>query len=187
MAKEELLQFIWKHELFNRKDMRTICGKNLEIYRPGEENYHAGPDFFNALIRVDQLFWAGNVEIHTDASDWIKHGHHEDPAYDNVILHVVGNSDCGVWNSRGRKIIATVLELPGDIISRYEILRADNHWLPCHQYIRKVPPFRMQHWITCLQSERLELKTSRISRLLSYRDPDREETLYRAMASVRSF
>lgn len=183
MAKEEFLQFIWRFELFSRKEMRTTCGKSLEIFRPGEQNFHAGPDFFNALIRVDQLLWAGNVEIHTDASDWVKHGHHENPAYDNVILHVVGNFDCGIQNSRGRKILTTVLDYPEHINSRYEMLRADNNWLPCHRYIRKVSSLRMQHWITQLQSERLQLKTDRISRILLHQDLGREETLYRTMAS----
>lgn len=183
MANEEFLQFIWKHELFNRRKMRTTCGKSLEVFRPGEHNLHAGPDFFNARIRVDQLVWAGNVEVHSNASDWIKHGHQKDPAYDNVILHVVGSFDSEIRNSRGRRIHTTVLEYPEHIISRYEILRAQNNWLPCHQFIRKVSPLKMQHWITCLQSERLRFKTGHISSIIMRQDLDREEVLFRAMAS----
>jgi hypothetical protein len=183
MANEEFLQFIWKHELFNRRKMQTTCGKSLEIYSPGEHNFHAGPDFFNARIRVDQLVWAGNVEIHSNASDWLRHGHQKDPSYDNVILHVVGSFDSEIWNSCGRRILATVLEYPEYIISRYKMLRAHNNWLPCHEFIRKVSSLKMQHWITCLQSERLQMKTGRISRILMHRDLDREETLFRAMAS----
>ena len=183
MAKEDFLQFIWKHEIFCRRKIRTTCGKILEILRPGEQNFHSGPDFFNARIRVDQLVWAGNVEIHLNASDWFKHGHHEDPAYDNVILHVVRNFDCEIWNSYGRRILSTILEFPGHLGSRYESLRANDSWLPCNQHIRKISSLLMQHWFTRLHSERLSQKSDRISRILTQQRLGREEALYRAMGS----
>ena len=183
MVKEEFLQFIWKHGFFLRKKMRTTCGRSLEILKPGEHNFHAGPDFFNASIRMEQLVWAGNVEIHLHASDWIKHGHHLDPAYDNVILHVVKEFDGDIWNSRGRRIHTLVMDFPKQLSTQYDTLWNDENWLPCNMYIRSVPSNRLQQWFRLLQAERLQQKTDRISSILRQQGMNREETFYRALAS----
>ena len=95
----------------------------LEILNPGEQNPHAGPDFFNARIRFDQMIWAGNVEMHSRASDWYRHGHHLNPAYNNVILHVVGEYDTDVTNSLGRRIHTLVPEYNESLLKRYEMLK----------------------------------------------------------------
>ena len=102
MAEEGFIQFIWKHRLYKGQSLYTSCGQKLEILNPGVENPHGGPDFLNARIRIDRLLWAGNVEIHRRASDWYRHRHHLDPAYNNVILHVVADFDTDVTNSLGR-------------------------------------------------------------------------------------
>ena len=88
MVTETLIQFIWKNRLYPGRSLFTSCGKQLEIAYPGEQNPHAGPDFFNARIKLDQILWAGNVEIHRHASDWYKHGHHLDPAYNLSLIHI---------------------------------------------------------------------------------------------------
>jgi len=183
MANEEFLQFIWKHGFFLRKRMRTVCGRSLEILKPGEHNFHAGPDFFNASIRMGQLIWAGNVEIHLQASHWIKHGHHLDPAYDNVILHVVKEFDGDIWNSRGRRIHTLVIDFPTHFTTQYETLWSDKSWLPCYMYIGSVPSVQLQQWLRLLQAERLQQKTGRISSILKQRGMDWDETFYRVLAS----
>lgn len=183
MVKEEFLQFIWKHGFFLRKKMRTACGRSLEILNPGEHNFHSGPDFFNAMIRLGKLVWAGNVEIHLHASDWIKHGHHLDPAYDNVILHVVKRFDGDIWNSRGRRIHTLIIDFPCHLTTQFETVLNDENWLPCYMHIERVPSIRLQQWFRSLQTERLQQKTGRISRILKQPGMDREETIYRAMAS----
>jgi len=86
---EEFLQFVWENKLFLNKNVRTVDGKDLTIISTGKRNTNSGPDFFNARIKIEDTEWAGNVEIHKKASDWFKHNHHSDNAYDNVILHVV--------------------------------------------------------------------------------------------------
>ncbi len=183
MANEDLLHHVWRYQLFCRGEIKTTCGKNLKVLRPGVQNFHAGPDFFNARIMLDQLVWAGNVEIHLNASDWLKHGHHEDPAYDNVILHVVRNCDSEIWNSRGRRIPTLILHYPEHINARYDKLRSNENWLPCSLYIRKANNVLVQQWFRDLQAERLRQKTHRINRILMHQPIGREETLYRAMGS----
>jgi len=90
--KEDFLHYIWKKQLFDKTDLFTINSEKIQIIRVGEHNTNAGPDFLNAKIKIEGLIWAGNVEIHINSSDWHKHKHQNDKAYNNVILHLL-NSD----------------------------------------------------------------------------------------------
>ena len=76
--------------------LQTTSGRPVEVIDPGLPNMNAGPDFFNAKLKIDGTLWVGNVEVHTQASDWLLHRHDRDKAYDTVILHVVGESNCDV-------------------------------------------------------------------------------------------
>ena len=183
METEDILQFIWKQELYQKEKLRTSCGIALEIIRCGEQNFNAGPDFINARIRIDQVEWAGNVEIHRQSSDWEKHGHHHDPSYNNVILHVVRTLDSTTRNSCGRRIHTLVMEYPEDLLKRYHELKAGDSCLPCKNFILTIPTVRLQRWITLLQAERLVQKTGRISDLLLHRGQGWDETFYLALAS----
>ena len=98
---EDLLHFTWKHRLLPAGTLYTQRGQELEVIDPGLHNHHAGPDFFGAKVRIGGLLWAGSVEIHERASDWMRHGHHTDPAYDNVVLHVASEIDCDVQTQSG--------------------------------------------------------------------------------------
>ena len=83
-----LMQYVWEHRLWLQEKMVTNTGLRIRIIDPGVRNTDAGPDFFNAKIEIDGCLWVGNVEIHNRASDWRRHGHNEDEAYDSVVLHV---------------------------------------------------------------------------------------------------
>ena len=89
---ERLYQYLWKHKMFG-KEFYLSNGERLEILYPGVLNTDAGPDFSNARIKMGDTEWRGNIEIHCSASDWMRHGHDRDRAYDSVILHVVAKSD----------------------------------------------------------------------------------------------
>src|SRR4051812_31951600 len=107
--KEEFLHYIWKTQQFLRDQLETEDGQSLEIIFPGEHNHDAGPDFFNAKIKIGKMCWSGNVEIHVCASDWLRHHHQEDEAYNNVILHVVLESDVPVHSNVGELLPTLVL------------------------------------------------------------------------------
>ena len=54
---EELLHYVWKHKLFTLKPLQTTDGQPIEIIDPGLANMHAGPDFFNAKIKINDVTW----------------------------------------------------------------------------------------------------------------------------------
>jgi Protein of unknown function (DUF2851) len=184
MAPECFIQFIWRHRLFSAKSLRTTCDLELEILNPGEQNVHAGPDFYNARIRLGTMVWAGNVEIHRYASDWYKHGHHLDPAYNNVILHVVGKYDTDVTNTLGRRIHTLIPEYHENVLRRFDVLKRNDSWLPCSEYINMVPKQKLLSWFSTLYKERLAQKCLRIEQLLCIsKKYFNDEILYLALAS----
>ena len=70
---EQLLHYVWKHKIFPLTPLQTTSGLPVEVIDTGLQNTHAGPDFFNAKLKIDGTLWVGNVEIHTTSSDWYRH------------------------------------------------------------------------------------------------------------------
>lgn len=93
MITEAKLQAFWYEQAFGLKGLRTQCGQTVELLDIGLFNYHQGPDFLNARIKIDDVEWAGNVELHLKTSDWQKHQHHDDINFQSIILHVVWVND----------------------------------------------------------------------------------------------
>lgn len=87
---ERFLYHIWDEGHF-QGELLTIAGKHVNVVYRGHYNTNRGPDFKNAIIEIDGLTHRGSVEIHINTSDWKSHNHHEDPYYNETILHVVLN------------------------------------------------------------------------------------------------
>ena len=102
--KEELLHFIWQSKMLMRQPLKTINGEILYIVQTGTLNSDAGPDFFNAKVKIENTLWAGNIEIHLKSSDWKSHHHQTDKKYNNVILHVVYHHDMEIFYDNGKPI-----------------------------------------------------------------------------------
>src|SRR5258708_6955693 len=90
---ESFLHYLWQLQYFEKKDLLTSDGEQLTVLKTGTLNSNAGPDFFNAKVKIGEIDWVGNVEIHIKSSDWFAHHHEKDSAYDNVVLHVVWEND----------------------------------------------------------------------------------------------
>src|SRR6201989_434650 len=101
---EDFLQYVWKFRLFERGNLQTTTGENIEIFSAGLQNSDSGPDFHNARLKIGDTTWAGNVELHLSSSDWQQHNHSADSAYDNVILHVVSRDDEPLVLADGRRV-----------------------------------------------------------------------------------
>ena len=159
---EALLHYCWKHKLFPLAPLTTTDGRTVEVIDPGLHNQHAGPDFFNAKVKVDGTLWVGNVEIHDKASDWYQHGHDIDPAYDNVVLHVCSKADSIVKTHNGLTPPQLLLSVPQHVADHYQELLTIDRYPPCYQLIPNLSRLTIHSWMSALQIERLEQKTEAI-------------------------
>lgn len=183
--KESILHYVWQNKLFVSQGIKTTDGERVEIIDVGRINTDAGPDFFNAKIKIGDTLWAGNVEIHTASSEWNKHNHQQDKAYDSVILHIVLQADSDVYRIDGTKIPQLELKFPQHIETNYELLFSQQKWIPCADKINQVPSIVIQSWKNALLTERLEQKMSAIESLLDENNRHWEEVFYITLA--RSF
>ena len=81
---------LWRNR--TGRSLRTTDGRKLKVVYPGRPAPGHGPDFRDALLDLDGQRLHGDVELHRRPQDWRTHGHHKDPAYDSVVVHVVGRA-----------------------------------------------------------------------------------------------
>ena len=173
---EELMYFVWQQRMITH--ISTLDGLPLDIVHPGLRNLDAGPDFFNAKIKMEGMIWAGNVEMHCKASDWYRHHHDTDPAYNTVILHVVLEADAQVTLSDGRELRTVVMTIPDDVMTRYRALMS-GHATPllpgtvpsyssisCSAQLHSIPSLVMHDWMTALCTQRMIEKMQRVTGLV---------------------
>ena len=180
--REDFLHFLWKYKLFQSDSLFTEEGESIQIVNPGRHNTNAGPDFFDARIRIGDTLWAGNIEIHQRASDWNKHGHQNDPVYRNTILHVVSLSDIQVFNDLGSCVPVLVIRWPHWIEDNYEMLIKSQDWIGCASLLYQVDPFRIKFFLNGIVIERLKQKIEAISKVLTETKGDWGETFYCMLA-----
>jgi hypothetical protein len=182
--REDFLHYLWRHRRFDLRDLRTTDDRPLEILHPGEPNSHAGPDFFNARIRIGDTLWAGNIELHVRASDWRVHAHSNDPAYDNVILHVVYEPDTDIPGRDGRPLPCLSLQrrIPPKLLESYQRLLREIQWIPCQSSVRAVPALLRNNWLDRIYIERLEAQVRDVQALLLQAEQHWEEAFYRRLA-----
>lgn len=185
---EILLHYIWEHCLWAKFPQQTTTGVPIEILSVGSHNRDAGPDYSHARIRIDGKEWIGNVEIHVASGDWYKHKHHLDPAYDNVILHVVRTADKEVFNSRGERIPQCILRYPDnkDYLSQLFLsaqqMDSALARIGCAEQLLHDPTLLTEGWRQSLLKKRLECKRNSIERLLSITKGSWEHALYISLA-----
>jgi len=168
--------------------MKAVDGRDVRVIDPGRLNTGSGPDFFNAKVMIDGRIWAGNVEIHVRASDWKRHGHHCDKAYDSVVLHVVERDDMAVHRTNGELIPQVIMPAAADFSTHYSSLvsRADTA-LPCRPEIASLPQLYISDWMAALGYERLYAKVDRLNELLGRTGGDWREVCYIAVARALGF
>lgn len=182
---EDILHFIWKHSSYFSSLYINSGGEKVEVIATGEHNSDSGPDFFNAKVKIEDTIWAGNVEIHVNSSDWNKHGHNLDAAYDSVILHVVAKNDTPVYNSKGDEVTTIEIGYPHSIKQHLQQLIANEKWIPCANYITQYDEFKLRIWLSSIAIERLEQKTEQVISWVHDYNNSWEEAFYVSMA--RSF
>ena len=182
------MHYIWEHRLWPAGELRTTDGVPVSVIDPGRHNGDSGPDFFNAKIRIGGKMWVGNVEIHVRASDWHRHGHDKDPAYDSVVLHVVDRDDAQICRQSGEPIPQLRMPCNPGFGKEYERLtcRADID-LPCAGEIAGTDRVVIADWLTALAFERLYDKTDRIRALLDRFAGNWEQAAYVTIARALGF
>ncbi len=140
-----------------------LNGVSLRVLSPGRWNRMPGPDFRNAKLELNGTALRGDVEVHGKTSDWIAHGHGGDPAYDNVILHVVRRDDTSPGNVAFLPESA-VLVLPeageGDAETETKPQAA------CAAYFAKMTPDELVNFLCDAGADRIRLRADERLRLM---------------------
>lgn len=180
--KEDFLHYLWKFKKFAFAKAKTTTNKQITLVSVGQHNLLAGPDFFNATLRIGEQLWAGNVEIHIKSSDWYVHSHETDPAYDNVILHVVWEHDVDIFRKDNTAIPTLVLQdyVSKEALSNYKSLfsQQSTTWINCENDLGEVPEILQENWLERLYFERLERKTEKLKPILNGVQMDWEAALF---------
>ena len=184
---EQLLHYVWRHRLYGQVPLFTTKHQQVEVIDPGLPNRNAGPDFFNAKLKIDGVLWVGNVEIHTHARDWYAHGHQTNPMYDNVILHVVEEADAEVCRPDGEPLPQVVMHCPDAIAQRYDALKTADYYPPCYEIIPTLSTLTVHSWLSALQVERFQQRAELIMARLQRSEGDWEACLFTTLARNYGF
>ena len=184
--REDYLHYLWKFQKLNRQEIKTAEGLPVKVISPGTHNLLSGPDFFNSRLLIGEQEWAGNVEIHLRSSDWYMHGHENDPAYDNVILHVVWEHDVEVFQKNNVALpVVEIRDLVApDALNSYQDLCAGTalRWINCENDLAQVDDFLLENWLERLFIERLEQKSLLVKDIFERVAGDWEVVLFNMLA-----
>jgi len=186
---ESFLHFIWQFQYFTRNDLKTQTDESVTIFKTGLLNTNAGPDFLQAKIKIGEIEWVGNIEIHIKASDWFVHQHSSDLAYENVVLHVVWENDRPVIRRDGT-VIPTI-ELRGrvdtQLIAKYKKLINSSSAIPCAKSFASIDQLTKLSMLDKALLQRLEAKAEVVNELLVENQHDWLETTYQLLAKNFGF
>jgi hypothetical protein len=192
LPSEHLLHLLWQRQDDLRRPLTTLDRQVVTVLRPGRWRRSSGPDFVEAKLRFDDgPIRVGAVELHVLASDWQRHGHDRDPAYAQVLLHVVWRHDGGpstVVNSDGGRI--PQLELAGCVerpLTELQEAIGEEPWLvgeevgqtPCQRSLQELAPVTIGQLLDMAGEERWRQKASRFALKAARRGV--EQALYEAL------
>lgn len=138
--KEDYLHFLWRMRFLPTRNFILEDDSEVEIIEFGEYNENeSGPDFFHAKIILEGTIVFGHIEFHLKGSDWFKHKHQFDQAYENVILHVVWENDKQVF-IKDRKLPTLNLSkyIGQDFTLSYKKNKENGSSLPCEYALETV-------------------------------------------------
>jgi len=181
---EDFIHHIWKYKKFNVLDLKTVNDEQITIVSVGQHNFNAGPDFFNSQLKIANQHWAGNIEMHVNASDWFIHGHEVDDAYNNVILHVVWEHDTDIFRKDNTVIPTLELKkfISKDVLKNYKnLFEKRKKWINCENDFAEVDGFVIANWLERMFFERLERKSKDINTLLKQSANNWEGVLFKLL------
>ena len=189
LLNESFIHYLWQHQYFDHRDLKTIAGDDVKIFHPGNYNRNAGPDFLESKIKIGEIEWAGSVEIHIKASDFNNHNHQADQAYNNVVLHVVWQHDKEVKREDGTLIPTIELRSRADdvLVKEYRRLVNSGFQIPCTNSFSRIKSLTIVSMIEQAAVQRLYSKASGIQQLYKSNTGDWEETFFQVLAKNFGF
>ncbi len=186
---EAFLHFIWKFQKFDNSNLTTSDGEVLQVFYPGIHNHDSGPDFSGARIKMGKIEWSGQVEIHIKSSDWNHHGHTGNPAYENVILHVVWQNDSPVSRKDGTRIPALELQhlVDATLLSKYKTFLNQPQPILCANHLSKIHDLTWHSNLDAMLTRRLQMKSEWILEKAQTLNYDWEEVAYITLAKNFGF
>lgn len=157
---ESLFQFIWQYSLYQPQRLLTTDGEAVTIINPGKKNTNAGPDFLEAKVRIGNVILVGNIELHIHPQEWTRHNHHKDPAYQNIILHVVYYNSAITDAPENVPMLVMEPHIPRYIVKQYAALVQTDKLLPCAKELPQINELTKEAWMNRLLAERWEQKLS---------------------------
>lgn len=189
MKNEDFIHYTWQYQQFDKNNLKTTNGLPLIVTKTGIRNFNSGPDFENARVNIGGIEWAGKVEMHIKSSDWNRHQHQHDKAYDNVVLHVVWEHDLEVFRADNTPIPTLVISdlVYSDTLQKYENLLKNPAEVPCKHHLPEVTDLSKISMLEKALAHRLQQKSASLKTLLTVVNGDFEELAYRVFARNMGF
>lgn len=188
-VRESFLHFIWQFQKFDTVQLTTQADEPVQVYAIGQYNTDAGPDFLNAKLLIDDITWYGHIELHLKSSDWNRHKHQYDDAYNNVILHVVWEHDEDVESANGQ--LLPTIELQGrikpDLLKKCNQLIKSPDSIACATQFAQVKNIDKIAMLNQAGIVRLKRKSEKVLCLLDQNRGNWEETTYQLLAANFGF
>jgi len=179
---ENTLHGVWVRGEIEARRLRTMDGARVQVVFPGRPNGVEGPDFLDASVHVEgRGLLRGDVEVHVRARDWMSHGHHLDPGYNQVVLHVVWDAD-SLWTERQDGEHVATLSLKGCLASPSSGSAGENgqsHQGDCSNRARALGSEEMGRILDEAGYARLAAKSARFEGDMAVQPPS--EVLYRGL------
>lgn len=182
---ELLLHYFWKNRLFPSHNLHTTDGRELALLKTGFPHQDAGPDFKQAVIRLEDVTWVGDVEIHSRTSDWLRHGHQHDSKYHSVILHVVYQHDMEIDGNFPTLELRNYI--PPSMIEEYEQMSCSTELLPCRNTLAEVSPLQFASWLSRLAVDRLSRKQLAVTEIVRNCNDNWQEGAFRTFVTNFGF
>lgn len=168
---ESFISRIWLENKYYH-DLKTTSGKSVEVINYGTLNTDSGADFKDALIKIEDKVFEGDVEIHKTFKDWDLHKHSSNGKYNKVVLHVV------FWDDTSKHLNKTVNksleEIPTIVLSHFLTDSIHNIWkdiinnplpsfkLPCFPNSKNLNDNFKKNFLKKLGLTRLSYRSERI-------------------------
>ncbi len=192
---EVIVEALWNREAVPGRVFNSRDGSLVRIVKPGRRGRYAGPDIRDAVVEINGRVLQGDIEIHEHPDDWRRHRHHLDPAYGNVLLHVVlwsGNGERGGLRSAAR---SSAFAPPVEIVLSSQMTAAfrsaleeavtqarnDEGGLLCRSWNDAVPLEEKRAVLACMAASRFERKRAEMEerwRMVTTSGEDEFQVLY---------